>query len=66
MDTIFSRIHGRTVIMVAHRLSTIKDCDIIYVFNKGKLVEQGSHAKLLGQNGFYKKMCRVKCQMVQF
>ena len=60
MDTIFSRIHGRTVIMVAHRLSTIKDCDIIYVFNKGKLVEQGSHAKLLGQNGFYKKMWSIQ------
>ena len=56
MNTIFTRIHGRTVIMVAHRLSTIKDCDIIYVFNKGKLVEQGSHEELLEKRGFYKKL----------
>ncbi len=56
MNTIFNRIHGRTVIMVAHRLSTIKDCDIIYVFNKGKLVEQGSHEALLKKEGFYKKL----------
>lgn len=56
MDTIFKRIKGRTVIMVAHRLSTIKDCDLIYVFNKGKLVEQGNHLELLLKDGFYKKL----------
>lgn len=56
MDTIFTRIRGRTVIMVAHRLSTIKDCDLIYVFNKGKLVEQGNHFELLAKNGFYKSL----------
>ena len=56
MNTVFSQIHNKTVIMVAHRLSTIKDCDIIYVFNKGKLIEQGSHSKLIERNGFYKKM----------
>lgn len=56
MDTIFMRIKGRTVIMVAHRLSTIKNCDLIYVFNKGNLVEQGSHLELLLKNGFYKKL----------
>lgn len=56
MDTIFKRIKDRTVIMVAHRLSTIKDCDLIYVFNKGKLVEQGNHLELLLKDGFYKKL----------
>ncbi|MEE1212619.1 MAG: peptidase domain-containing ABC transporter [Treponema sp.] len=60
MDTIFTRIQGRTVIMVAHRLSTIKDCDLIYVFNKGKLVEQGSHFELLAKNGFYKSLWRAQ------
>lgn len=56
MNTIFSKIRGRTVIMVAHRLSTIKNCDLIYVFNKGKLVEQGNHLELLAKDGFYKKL----------
>ncbi len=60
MDTIFTRIQGRTVIMVAHRLSTIKDCDLIYVFNKGNLVEQGSHFELLAKNGFYKSLWRAQ------
>ena len=56
MDTIFTRIQRRTIIMVAHRLSTIKDCDLIYVFNKGKLVEQGSHLELLAKDSYYKKL----------
>lgn len=60
MDTIFTRIQGRTVIMVAHRLSTIKDCDLIYVFNKGQLVEQGSHFELMLKNGFYKELWRAQ------
>jgi ATP-binding cassette, subfamily C, bacteriocin exporter len=53
MNTIFSKVHGRTVIMVAHRLSTIRDCDIIFVFDKGKLLEQGSHNELLEKKGKY-------------
>ena len=44
------------MIIVAHRLSTIKDCDEIYVLNKGKLVESGTH-KFLFENGkVYKKL----------
>ena len=53
MSTIFNRIKNKTVIMVAHRLSTIKNCDKIFVFNKGSLVEEGSHESLLEQKGFY-------------
>jgi subfamily B ATP-binding cassette protein HlyB/CyaB len=44
---------GRTVIMIAHRLSTVQSCDIIFVLDKGKLVEKGSHAQLLQRNGLY-------------
>lgn len=55
MDTIFSIIKNKTTIMVAHRLSTIKNCDLIFVFNKGHLVEQGTYDQLLRKNGFYKK-----------
>lgn len=56
MDTIFTKIHGKTVIMVAHRLSSIKNCDKIFVFNSGSLVEEGSHASLLRKKGFYHKL----------
>ena len=62
MDTIFSIIKNKTTIMVAHRLSTIKNCDLIFVFNKGHLVEQGTHNQLLRKNGFYKKLWSAQNQ----
>lgn len=47
---------GRTMIMIAHRLSTVQDCDAIVVIDKGKIVEAGSHEDLLKRNGFYSKL----------
>ncbi|KAH0845596.1 iron-sulfur clusters transporter atm1, mitochondrial [Fonsecaea monophora] len=44
---------GRTSVFVAHRLRTIFDCDIIFVLNEGKVVEQGTHAELLAREGLY-------------
>ncbi|WP_309500044.1 type I secretion system permease/ATPase [Sulfurovum sp.] len=44
---------GRTMFMVAHRLSTVKDCDIILVMDKGLVVEQGSHNELMKLQGYY-------------
>lgn len=47
---------GKTVLMIAHRLSSIKDVDCILVVQKGEIVEQGSHDTLLSQNGVYASM----------
>ena len=44
---------GRTSFVIAHRLSTIRDADCILVMDHGTIIEQGSHEKLLKQNGFY-------------
>lgn len=44
---------GRTSFVVAHRLSTIKESDIILVMKDGNIIEQGSHEELIAQNGFY-------------
>lgn len=44
---------GRTSFIVAHRLSTIKEADIILVMKDGNVIEQGNHEELLAQNGFY-------------
>ena len=56
MYTIFTLVKERTVIMVAHRQTTVRDSDIIYVFDQGKLVEEGNHLSLMKKNGFYKKL----------
>ena len=47
---------NKTVIMIAHRLSTVKNVDQIYVINRGKIEEQGTHEELLNKNGLYNKM----------
>lgn len=47
---------GRTSFIVAHRLSTIREADVILVMKDGNIIEQGNHETLLAQNGFYAKL----------
>ena len=49
-------MQGRTSFLVAHRLSTIQEADVILVMRDGKIVEQGNHEELLTANGFYKNL----------
>ncbi|MBS1408492.1 MAG: ABC transporter ATP-binding protein, partial [Oscillospiraceae bacterium] len=53
----FARMmHGRTSFIVAHRLSTIREADVILVMKDGHIIEQGKHEELLEKNGFYAKL----------
>lgn len=45
--------HNRTTIIIAHRLSTVRKADLLYVMNKGEIVEQGSHDELMKNEGYY-------------
>jgi len=47
---------GRTVLVIAHRLSTVRDASRVIVINKGAIAEQGTHDELLKLNGVYKKL----------
>ena len=49
-------MEGRTSFIIAHRLSTIKNADLILVMNEGNIIETGSHAQLMKQNGFYAEL----------
>lgn len=49
-------MEGKTSFIVAHRLSTIREADVILVMNNGNIVEQGKHSELLKMNGFYAKL----------
>jgi ATP-binding cassette subfamily B protein len=53
-------MQNRTTIVIAHRLSTLSRMDRILVFDKGKIIEEGTHAALLQKEGFYAKMWKMQ------
>ncbi|MFP6711096.1 MAG: lipid A export permease/ATP-binding protein MsbA [Rhodospirillales bacterium] len=53
-------MQGRTTLVIAHRLSTVIDADLIHVIDQGKLVESGSHAELIATEGIYAKLYQLQ------
>jgi ABC-type multidrug transport system fused ATPase/permease subunit len=51
------------VIIVSHRLSTVTDCDCIYMMEEGRVVEHGTHEQLLSRNGPYYRMARHQMKL---
>jgi ATP-binding cassette subfamily B protein len=59
-DTLDSAMNGKTVIVVAHRLSTIAHLDRILVFDRGRIIEDGTHSNLLAKGGAYHRLWQMQ------
>ena len=57
-DNLKTVLAGKTVVLVAHRLSTIREADLIYVLHRGRVVQAGTHRQLLAQEGWYQTLWR--------
>jgi ATP-binding cassette subfamily B protein len=56
---------GRTTIAIAHRLSTLKNADWIYVVDEGKIAESGTHEQLLAKEGIYHRLVRIQTELTR-
>ena len=64
MKAIDSLTNNKTVIMIAHRLKTVKNCDNIFVINEGKIVQSGTHDELIKEDGIYKSFVTERKEAV--
>ena len=51
---------GRTTLVIAHRLATVQRADVIWVLERGRLMEQGTHAQLLARGGLYASLAALQ------
>ena len=59
-DALATLQKGRTTLVVAHRLSTIRDADMILVMEAGRIAERGTHYQLIATDGLYAGLCRLQ------
>lgn len=64
MEAINELTKEKTVLMIAHRLKTVKNVDKIYVVDRGRIVQQGNHAELINQDGIYRNFVASRAEAV--
>ena len=64
-DALRVLVRGRTTLAIAHRLSTLRDSDRIFVFDDGRLTEQGSHTELMTIDGTYARLVKIQTQFAR-
>jgi ABC-type multidrug transport system ATPase subunit len=53
-------MHGRTTFVIAHRISTVKQADLVLVLEHGRITQRGTHAELMAQEGHYRQIAEVQ------
>lgn len=66
METVRSLAGRKTVILISHRLANVEDADCIYVMEKGRIAESGTHSTLMQQNGVYANLYLSQQELEQF
>lgn len=59
-DMIYNKFRNKSMLIIAHRLTTVKNCDLIIVLDQGQIVEQGTHEELLGKQGQYHRLWEMQ------
>jgi len=59
MDALHNLSHDKTIIMIAHRLSTLKECDTIYILKNGNIIDSGKYKELISNNNQFKEMANL-------
>lgn len=59
-DMIYNKFRNKSMLIIAHRLATVKNCDVIIVLDKGEIVEEGTHEELLEKQGEYYRLWEMQ------
>ena len=65
IDAIRSLAHTRTIILIAHRFSTIRDCDILYLIDQGRIADSGTYDELLARSEAFRNLGKVSPDLSQ-
>ena len=64
-DNIHAAFQGKTILVIAHRLSTVRNADNIIVLRHGKVVESGKHDELVAQRGYYYELIKNQLELAE-